>query len=192
MDKQQKILDNVWKELNLGLSKSKHPFHIFSICTINNNKPDSRYVVLRDVNKDDKVLTFHTDKRSKKIKHIEAKNSACALFYDQQQKIQLRLYGDIYEVEDKLKIKERWKKSKNMSKLCYLNKIPPGEVIQTSKEYIYDENDLNYIENGIENFSVINIKISKIDWLNLNHKGHERMIISFLSNNAVKFEWVAP
>ena len=73
-----------------------------------------------------------------------------------------------------------------------INKIPPGEVIQISKEYIYDENDLNYIENGIENFSVINIKISKIDWLNLNHKGHERMIISFLSNNAVKFEWVAP
>ena len=192
MDKQKKILDNVWRELNLSLSISKHPFHIFSISTINNNKPDSRYVVLRDVDEDNKILTFHTDRRSKKIKHIEAKNSACALFYDQQQKIQLRLYGDIYEVEDKLEIKERWKKSKNMSKLCYLNKYPPGEVIQTSKEYIYDENDLNYIENGIENFSVINIKISQIDWLNLNHKGHERMIISFLSNNAVKFEWVAP
>ena len=192
MDKQQKILEDVWKELNLSLSKSKHPFHIFSISTINNNKPDIRYVVLRDVDEYNKVLTFHTDKRSKKIKHIEANNSACALFYDPQQKIQLRVYGDIYEIEDKLEIKERWKKSKNMSKLCYLNKYPPGEVIQTSKEYICDENDLNYIENGIENFSVINIKIRQIDWLNLNHKGHERMIISFLSNKAVKFEWVAP
>ena len=52
--------------------------------------------------------------------------------------------------------------------------------------------DLENIENmGIENFSIINIDIQSIDWLNLNHKGHERMIIDFLENSEVNYRWVA-
>ena len=61
-----------------------------------------------------------------------------------------------------------------------------------SKDYLYDEDDLQNIEVGIKNFSVINIKFNKIDWLNLSHKGHERIIINFTNEDNIKFEWVAP
>ena len=93
---------------------------------------------------------------------------------------------------DGLSAEERWNKSKSMSKLCYLNKHPPGDKILSSKEYLPDENDLENIENGIENFSIIKIDIQSIDWLNLNYKGHERMIIDFLGNSKVNYRWVAP
>ena len=79
-----------------------------------------------------------------------------------------------------------------MSKLCYLHKSAPGEKIDNAKDYLYDEDDLQNIEVGIKNFSVINIKFNKIDWLNLSHKGHERIIISFTNGDNIKFEWVAP
>ena len=49
MKHSQKILGDIWKELELSLENSKHPFHIFTITTINGNFPDSRYVVLRNV-----------------------------------------------------------------------------------------------------------------------------------------------
>ena len=79
-----------------------------------------------------------------------------------------------------------------MSKLCYLNKYPPGDPIQTSKEYLCNESELGDIERGMKNFSIINVKIETIDWLNLNHKGHERMVINFSDNSEVNFKWVAP
>ena len=79
-----------------------------------------------------------------------------------------------------------------MSKLCYLHKSAPGKKINNSKDYLYDEDDLQNIEVGIKNFSVINIKFNQIDWLHLSHKGHERIIINFNNEDNIKFEWVAP
>ena len=192
MTERKEILDKIWDELTLGLSSGKHPFHIFSVSTIKNNKPDSRTVVLRAVEKENKSISFHTDLRSKKVLQIKESENICALFYDKDSKIQLRIYGSASKETDSLLIKEKWNSSKEMSKLCYLNKIPPGEVINESKDYLYGKEELNNIELGIKNFSIINIKISQIDWLSLNHEGHQRMIINYTSNNKIEFDWVAP
>ena len=192
MTERKEILDKIWNELTLGLNSGKHPFHIFSVSTVKNNKPDSRTVVLRAVEKENKSISFHTDLRSKKVLQIKESENICALFYDKDSKIQLRIYGSASKETDSLLIKEKWNSSKEMSKLCYLNKIPPGEVINESKDYLYGKEELNNIELGIKNFSIINIKISQIDWLSLNHEGHQRMLINYTSNNKIEFDWVAP
>ena len=192
MSKEETILDQIWDELAASLEVGGHPFHIFSISTISNNKPDSRNVVLRNVNRNDQSVTFHTDTRSNKISQIKNDSNVCALFYDSAKKIQIRAYGIISIETDELLIKDRWSQSKKMSKLCYLHKSSPGEKIDNAKDYLYDEDDLQNIEVGIKNFSVINIKFNKIDWLNLSHKGHERIIINFINGDNIKFEWVAP
>ena len=192
MTEKKEILDKIWDELTLGLNSGKHPFHIFSVSTVKNNKPDSRTVVLRAVEKENKSISFHTDLRSKKFLQIKESENICALFYDKDSKIQLRIYGSASKETDSLIIKEKWNSSKEMSKLCYLNKIPPSEVINESKDYLYGKEELNNIELGIKNFSIINIKISQIDWLSLNHEGHQRMLINYTSNNKIEFDWVAP
>ena len=192
MTEKEGILDKIWNELILGLNSGKHPFHIFTVSTVKNNKPDSRSVVLRGVDKENKSISFHTDLRSKKILQIKESENICALFYDKDTKIQLRIYGSASKETDSLLIKEKWNSSKEMSKLCYLNKISPGEVINEPKDYLYGKEELNNIELGIKNFSIINIKISQIDWLSLNHEGHQRMLINYTSNNKIDFDWVAP
>ena len=192
MTEKKEILDKIWDELILGLNSGKHPFHIFSVSTVKNNKPDSRTVVLRAVEKENKSISFHTDLRSKKVLQIKESENICALFYDKDSKIQLRIYGSASKETDSLLIKEKWNSSKEMSKLCYLNKISPGEVINESKDYLYGKEELNNIELGIKNFSIINIKISQIDWLSLNHEGHQRILINYTSNNKIEFDWVAP
>jgi len=193
MSREDHILKKIWHELNLGLNQGKHPFHIFAVATMNHNSmPDVRNVVLRNVDEKSNSISFHTDKRSKKINQIKNNNDACALFYDHEKKIQLRLYGKIFSNDDINIRQEKWNRSKKMSKLCYLNKYPPGKKIASSKKYLPDDKDLQNLENGIENFSIINIDIKSIDWLSLNHKGHERMIIDFLENSKVNFRWVAP
>ena len=192
MTEKKEILDKIWDELTLGLNSGKHPFHIFSVSTVKNNKPDSRTVVLRAVEKENKSISFHTDLRSKKVLQIKESENICALFYDKDSKIQLRIYGSASKETDSLLIKEKWNSSKEMSKLCYLNKISPSEVINESKDYLYGKEELNNVELGIKNFSIINIKISQIDWLSLNHEGHQRLLINYTSNNKIEFDWVAP
>ena len=192
MTEKEEILDKIWNELILGLNSGKHPFHIFTVSTVKNNKPDSRSVVLRGVDKENKSISFHTDLRSKKILQIKESENICALFYDKDSKIQLRIYGSASKEKNSLLIKEKWNSSKEMSKLCYLNKISPGEVINEPKDYLYGKEELNNIKLGIKNFSIINIKISQIDWLSLNHEGHQRMLINYTSNNKIEFDWVAP
>ena len=192
MTEKEEILDKIWDELILGLNSGKHPFHIFTVSTVKNNKPDSRSVVLRTVDKENKSISFHTDLRSKKILQIKESENICALFYDKDSKIQLRIYGSASKETNSLLIKEKWNSSKEMSKLCYLNKISPGEVINEPKDYLYGKEELNNIKLGIKNFSIINIKISQIDWLSLNHEGHQRMLINYTSNNKIEFDWVAP
>ena len=188
MDKKQDILEKIWSELKDSLIISGHPFHIFSLSTINNNFPDSRNVVLRSINKDKSYITFHTDKRSNKIIQIKDNNNVCCLFYDKTNKIQLKIYGKISIVEDKQIIFDTWSKSKDMSKVCYLNKFSPGTPMKDSKEYILERDNISLNE-GIKNFCILKINISIIDWLNLNHKGHERLLIDIINN---KKEWIAP
>ena len=147
---------------------------------------------MRAVDKENKLISFHTDLRSKKILQIKESENICALFYDKDSKIQLRIYGSASKETNSLLIKKKWNSSKEMSKLCYLNKISPGEVINEPKDYLYGKEELNNIELGIKNFSIINIKISQIDWLSLNHEGHQRMLINYTSNNKIDFDWVAP
>ena len=51
-------------------------------------------VVLRGINKKYNNLWFHTDIRSKKIKTLKTNPIASLLFYDKEEKIQLRIAGN--------------------------------------------------------------------------------------------------
>ena len=59
MNKQEKIIESIWDELELSLTESGHPFHIFSIASINNGQPDARNVVLRGVERKKNMINFN-------------------------------------------------------------------------------------------------------------------------------------
>ena len=46
MNKEEKIIESIWDELELSLTESGHPFHIFSIASINNGQPDIGMLLL--------------------------------------------------------------------------------------------------------------------------------------------------
>ena len=188
-EKEANILKSIWDELNLSLTVSGHPFHIFSVSTVEKNKPDSRNVVLRSLDKKNNSITFHTDKRSSKIKQFSNNKNVCALFYDQPNKIQIRIHGEINLVTNKDEINSKWSKLQYMSKLCYINKFSPGDLLSNPKEYVSENPPADLVDNGVENFAIVNININSFDWLNLHHQGHERLIIDFKNSGS---KWVSP
>ena len=88
-----KVYLKIWELLKLGLQNRDLPFHIPVFICGNKNSSDGRIVVLRGVDEKEKKIWFHSDIRSNKIKILKSNPEANLLFYDKNEKIQLRISG---------------------------------------------------------------------------------------------------
>jgi RecG-like helicase len=128
----------------------------------------------------------YTDRSlTSKINEIQDNSNVGALFYDRKGKVQIRCNGNAVINNMDQYCKERWNKMSAQSQECYYQNISPGENIE------YPEIVKNKLENKLsENFTVVTINISKIDWLYLSSTGHTR--VKFLKNNGFTGQWIAP
>ena len=155
---------------------------------------DGRIVVLRKSDRENSLLQFHTDLRSPKVQIIKKNNKASLLFYDKEEKIQLRVKVEC-EINNQNSItEESWKKTQHISRRCYLTDSPPGTSSENPTSGMISKlEDFDYTmeqsEEGYKNFTVIKCKIKSIEWLYLAAKGHRRA--KFDLENA-KDEWLVP
>mgnify|MGYP003338262017 FL=1 len=187
------IIKSEWKNINLGIQKAKHDYHSFVFSTVSKNKPDSRTVILRDFDEHQPAIWFHSDRRSKKILHLEENEKVSALFYDKSRKVQLRING-IADIEEDIEHNKRiWDSMRPESKLCYMGPYAPSQKIiqfepNTLKKSAHDL-DKKDEHLGLSRFCRIRIKIKKLDWLKLDYKGHQRLEFKF--GKKIKTQWIA-
>ena len=187
------IIKSEWKNINLGIQKAKHDYHSFVFSTVSKNSPDSRTVILRDFDEHKPAIWFHSDRRSKKILHLEENENVSALFYDKSKKVQLRING-IADIENDIEQNKKvWDSMRPESKLCYMGPYAPSKKINqfepnTLKKSAHDldKEDENL---GLSRFCRIRIKIKKLDWLKLDYKGHQRLEFKF--GKKIKTQWIA-
>lgn len=182
------IETHIWETLLQSSKSANTPFHQGSFATINNNIPEQRTVILRNVNVTEKTISFNTDIRSLKIEHLQANDSVSWLFYDKYTKIQLRIYGKAV-VHYKDEVSElAWEQSRLSSKMCYATQQKPGnfvenpELIKVNQTEISDE----LLTFAHENFAVISSKIYAIDYVILNRMGNKRAYFDYKNN---VFQW---
>ena len=123
----EKTYIKTWDLLEYGLLKRDSPFHIPVFICGKNNLFDGRVIVLRDLDKNNKSLSFHTDIRSNKIKSLKVNPLGTFLFYDKVEKIQLRIICNTKIHHQNDKTIKSWKKTVHMSRQCYLG-IEESEV----------------------------------------------------------------
>tara|TARA_B100000683_G_scaffold10763_1_gene11790 strand:- start:28 stop:612 length:585 start_codon:yes stop_codon:yes gene_type:complete len=187
------IIKSEWENINLGIQKAKHEYHSFIFSTVSKNSPDSRTVILRDFNEHKPAIWFHSDRRSKKILHMEKNKKVSALFYDRSRKVQLRINGTADIEEDIEHNKRIWDSMRPESKLCYMGPYAPSQKINqfepnTLKKSAHDL-DKEDEHLGLSRFCRIRIKIKKLDWLKLDYKGHQRLEFKF--GKKIKAQWIA-
>ena len=191
-----KIYLKIWELLKIGLEHRDLPFHIPVFICGDKIKSDGRIVVLRGIDKKQKKIWFHSDIRSNKVKILQTNSKASFLFYDKNEKIQLRITVNTkINYKNDITIKS-WKKTAHMSRQCYLGDKAPGlnTSIPTSGltsevdnlKYTFEESEIGY-----ENFCVIETFIKSIEWLYLAAKGHRRAYFS-LKNNSLEKKWLIP
>ena len=191
-----KVYLKIWDLLKIGLKNRDLPFHIPVFICGDKTKSDGRIVVLRGVDEKENKIWFHSDIRSNKVKILKSNPEATLLFYDKNEKIQLRIFGNTKINYKNDVTKKSWKKTVHMSRQCYLgDKAPGSNALAPTSGLTSDIDNLKYTlkesEIGYENFCVIETFIKSIEWLYLAAKGHRRAYFS-LKNNSLEKKWLIP
>ena len=190
----KEIQKKLWSMLDDAVINRSSSFRIPVFICADQNDIDGRIVVLRKSDRKNNVLQFHTDLRSKKVDILKQNKNASLVFYDKEEKIQLRVKV-ICEINNKNSIaEESWKKTQHISRRCYLTDSGPGSISENPTSGMISKlEDFDYTmeqsEKGYENFTVIKCSIKSIEWLYLAAKGHRRAIFDFENN---KNNWLVP
>ena len=190
----EEIQNKYWSMLDDAVTNRGSPFRIPVFMCANQDEIDGRIVVLRKSDRKNNLLQFHTDFRSPKVKILKKNNKASLLFYDKEEKIQLRVKVDCEINNRNSTTEESWKKTQHISRRCYLTDSPPGTISENPTSGMISQlEDFDYTmeqsEEGYKNFTVIKCKIKSAEWLYLAAKGHRRAKFDFENN---KNSWLVP
>ena len=190
----EEIQNKYWSMLEDAVSNRTSPFRIPVFICSHQDEVDGRIVVLRKSDRENNLLQFHTDFRSPKVEILKNNNKASLLFYDKEEKIQLRVKVNC-EINNQNSItEESWEKTQHISRRCYLTDSPPGTSSETptsgmiSKLEVFDYT-MEQSEEGFKNFTVIKCNIKSIEWLYLAAKGHRRAMFDIENK---KESWLVP
>jgi pyridoxamine 5'-phosphate oxidase len=191
----REIEKKIWLMLSDAVSNRNSPFRIPVFICGNQSDFDGRIVVLRKSDQSNNILQYHSDIRSGKIARLRKNKNGAMLFYDKEEKIQVRMKVDCVVNHNNDTTKESWSKTQHVSRKCYLVDSDPGSKSATPTSGLKPELDnfkfsKEQSEAGYKNFTVIQCKIKSIEWLYLAAKGHRRAFLDY--SDGEKYTWLVP
>jgi len=188
------IKTKIWSMLDNAIKDRSSQFRIPVFICGDQDDFDGRIVVLRKSDQSSNLIQYHSDIRSNKIAKLKNNKNASMLFYDKDEKIQVRLKVECTVNHDNEITKESWLKTGHMSRKCYLVDNGPGTESPSPTSGLKSELDnfeftMEQSEAGYKNFTVIQCRIKSMEWLYLAAKGHRRAKFD-LENN--KEHWLVP
>ena len=188
------IIKKIWLMLDDAITNRSSQFRIPTFICGDHSNFDGRIVVLRKSDKKNNIVQFHSDIRSHKIEKLKKNSNASMLFYDKEEKIQVRLKVECKVNHNNDVTKESWSKTQHISRKCYLVYNGPGTESASPTSGLKPELDnfgftIEQSEEGYKNFTVIQCRVKSIEWLYLAAKGHRRARFD-LENN--KNTWLIP
>ena len=170
------IKKKIWSLLDNAVKDRSSPFRIPVFACGNQNDIDGRIVVLRKSDQQNSLVQFHSDIRSDKIQLLKNNSNAALLFYDKDEKIQVRLKVNCTINHKNDVTKNSWEKTQHISRKCYLVDNGPGTESDVPTSGLKPELDnFDYTkeqsEEGYKNFTVIQCKIKSVSYTHL--RAHE-------------------
>lgn len=189
------VLEQLWSLLAEGQRVRHSPFHQAVLATSTARGPSTRYVVLRQVDRDRGVLGFHTDRRSEKWAELERDPRVSLCFFGQS--VQVRAEGRAILHHDDAVAELAWKRTGLMSRRCYLADPAPGSVLAApdsglpahlAKERPSEAESAA----GRVNFAVVTVPLQRLEWLHLAFEGHRRARFERVGQGPWRGEWRVP
>lgn len=172
--------DKLWQILATGAVQRKGAAHAPVVATVDQfGNPRQRVMILREVDRQRRVLRFHTDSRSMKLAEVGSGTRTSVLVYDTAEKIQLRLSGVARSELASTAADAAWESSTLFARRCYMAEYAPGTESENPTsglpEWIEGKMPTEAdIADARQNFAIIVIQIDEIEWLYLANSGHRR------------------
>jgi hypothetical protein len=180
-----------------GVADRRHAFHTPVLVTHGiDGVPAARTVVLRGFAAADRVLVFHSDRRSRKVAELAADPRIAAVFYDPTSKIQIRVDGGAsVHVADGVTA-AAWQRLAVFGRRSYLS-LPPGSASSAPSSGLPAAletrvPDAEEAEGGYANFAVILVQVRRLDWLSLSARGHRRAHFAWTDGGDETAAWLIP
>lgn len=196
LDDLDQILADTWATLDCAVKTRKHPFHSPVLASINQNRPDSRVVILREADPAQRILRFHTDIRAPKVQQIQSNPHVSFLFYSQPDRLQLRIQATAtVHIDDEYK-NQGWEESTLLARRCYSALHAPSTEVDEPTSGLPQELENRQpseeeAEQGKPNFAVVRCTVQEIDWFSLQFTGHRRARFTWKDNQLQK-TWLSP
>ncbi|AOR71705.1 pyridoxamine 5'-phosphate oxidase [Burkholderia stabilis] len=182
--------DRVWSCLEAGVSVQRSPFTMLQAATLGiDGAPKVRTIVLRQVSRADRVLSFHTDARSEKVAELRRDPRMSIVANDLDSLVQIRAEGAASICDDEAQRRAIWQSSRPHTLLLYRAPLPPGTPVESPEDAHVDGTAPT--GDGYENFCLIHMTITRIDWLELARAGHRRAVFD-LHEGGYEGRWIAP
>lgn len=191
------ILDNVRGDLANRLIRAakdrRSPMHVPAVVT---SDVDVRAMVLREFDSGLWALRFHTDTRAPKVAAVADDSRMAVLFYDKGAKIQIRARGIGEVLTDHPLTDSAWANGSNFARRCYLGD-GPGAISGAPTSGLPDEfegvepSDEQLVP-ARDNFAVLRVTLTRLDWLYLAHTGHVRAQFERGETGDWQGRWVSP
>ena len=155
------IKKKIWSMLDDAVTNRSSPFRIPVFVCGDQSDFDGRIVVLRKSDQSNNLIQFHSDIRSDKIPKLKKNKNAALIFYDKEEKIQLRVKVACEVNNQNSTTEESWKKTQHISRRCYLTDSPPGTISQNPTSGMISKlEDFDYTmeqsKEGNKTFTVLN------------------------------------
>ncbi len=186
-------LEEALRMLEEGAKDRKSPLHTPTVATVREDgTPSQRIMVLREAERDNRMLRFNTDYRASKVADIRDGGPVSILCYHPEAKVQLRLSGRGRIEQDSAACDAAWNQATLYGKRCYLADPAPGSSVAQPTSGLDPAVEGRKPE-GFEvapardNFAILLVDIEQIEWLYLAHTGHRRALFSW---DATAMQWI--
>ncbi|RQS47252.1 pyridoxamine 5'-phosphate oxidase family protein [Burkholderia sp. Bp8986] len=187
--------DRLWSCLESGVGAQRSPFTMLQAATLGlDGAPKVRTIVLRQVSRADRLLSFHTDARSEKVAELRRDARIAIVANDLDSLVQIRAEGVASICDDEAQRRAVWQSSRPHTLLLYRAPLRPGTPIGSPEEAHVAAGATRVTsatDDGYRNFCLLHVTVTRIDWLELARGGHRRAVFD-VNDDGYEGRWVAP
>ena len=173
------LSDLIWTRLWNSLDEATRSRTAFTTLTLSttglDQRPKSRTIILRQIDKDNGILRFATDQRSRKIEEISAKPYVSLTGYDGNHSVQIRLEGHALVNSNTEQTKSFFNTLKPHTHYLFTSNERPGTKISHPKDVQFAEESDRTSAIAFQNFALVDINLDAIEWLDLTATPHHRI-----------------
>lgn len=181
------ILSDAWDRLRRGVVDRRSAFHAPTVATVDvDGAPRARTMILRAAEPGPWRLRFHTDRRAPKVAELAINPRLAIHVYDPGAKLQVRLEGRGRILTDGPEADAAWAASRPQSRECYRVDQAPSTPIPAGDAWAWGDVD------GRDAFSILQVDITRVEWLYLAITGHRRARFDRAADGAIDSRWLVP